>query len=162
LASGHLGFLPDEDILSSVPPGLDVTTADCLETTINGFVGLGHSGFSRFLPAGCLFVIRPQNDEEREYAIEKTGKTTELHLEAVNFKTEPDRLVAIVSTTENQKRISELAQKYGLDPSKVYTFDGFIEHLSKQNPSKLLTFLKESSKPQNPSLVRQRVDEPRS
>lgn len=142
LSSGHLGYLLGEKTRSFTNPGtVDVTTADSIETSIQGFTGLNYGGYDKFLPAGCLFVISPKDEAEREYANKNTG--TEHNIETVDFKSDPNRIVAIVSTTENKERISELAQKYHIDPKKVYTFDGFIEHLSKQNPSKLLTTLKE-------------------
>ena len=142
LSSGHLGYLLDETTHSFTNPGtVDVTTANSVETSIQGFTGLNYSGYDKFLPAGCLFVILPKDDAEKEYAITRRG--TEHNIETVDFKSDPNRIVAIVSTTENKERISELAQKYHIDPKKVYTFDGFIEHLSKQNSSRLLTTLKE-------------------
>ena len=142
LSSGHLGYLLGETTRSFTSPGtVDVTTADSVETSIQGFTGLNYGGYDRFLPAGCLVVISPKDDAEREYAI--TRKGSEHNIETVDFKSDPNRIVAIVSTTENKERISELAQRYHIDPEKVYTFDGFIEHLSKQNSSELLTTLKE-------------------
>ena len=40
-------------------------------------------------------------------------------------------MLAIVSTTENQEYIRNLAQKYGVSTDKVCTFDDFIERVQK-------------------------------
>ncbi|HCU58968.1 MAG TPA: hypothetical protein DIC64_03205, partial [Alphaproteobacteria bacterium] len=77
---------------------------------------------------GCLIVIAPKDEQEKAYA--NQGEDTEHHISTVNFKENPERIVAIVSTTENKDRLLSLAGKYGIDASKIHTFDSFIEYLS--------------------------------
>ena len=130
LSSGHLGYLADERTSSFTSPGsVDVTTKDSIETSLN-FMGLEMYGNYPFIPAGCMFVIAPKDEDEKAYAMEYTG--SEHHIETVMFAQNPERLVAIVSTTENQEYIKKMAEKYGFPPEKVCTFDGFIERMKNE------------------------------
>lgn len=131
LASGHLGYLEDETTSSFTSPGsVDVTTRNNIETSLN-FMGLETYASNAFIPAGCMFVIAPKDEDEKAYAMECPG--TEHHIETVYFAQNPERLVAIVSTTENQEYIKKMVEKYGISPDKVCTFDGFIERMQNEN-----------------------------
>ena len=128
LSSGRLGYLENAETSSHTTPGqVDVTTANSVATSIEGFVGLSCDGVNKFLPAGCLIAVAPKDEQEKAYA--KQGGT-EHHISTVDFKENPDRIVAIISTTENKNRLTMLAEKYGIDLGKIHTFDSFIEHLS--------------------------------
>lgn len=134
LASGHIGYLENEETRSFTAPGMiDVTTKDSIITSINGFVGLNCSGPDRYLPAGCLIVIAPKDDSERAYANQNTG--SEHSIPTVDFEKNPNRIVSIVSTAENRDRILELSARYHIDPSKIHTFDSFIDYLSQRHSS---------------------------
>ena len=136
LSSGHLGYLENEETLSFTSPGtVDVTTADSIATSIENFTGLNCGNQNRFLPAGCLFVIAPEDDKEKAYANHHIG--SEHNISTVNFKQNPDRIVAIVSTNENKDRILELAERYHIDSGKIHTFDSFIEALNTQEKSRI-------------------------
>lgn len=45
----------------------------------------------------------------------------------VDFKNSPEKLVAVVTTPENEKRVSTWAQQCGFDTAKVMTFEGFVK-----------------------------------
>ena len=135
LSSGHLGYLEDEVSRSQTSPGmLDVTTANNIDTSIKDFTGLNVVGERRFLPAGCLFAIAPKDDKEKAYANQDTG--TEHSIATVDFTQNPERIAATISTNENKDYLLNLANKYNIDKSKIYTFDSFIEHLSQRNQEK--------------------------
>lgn len=51
----------------------------------------------------------------------------------VNFKENPDRLNAIITTPENIQKVTQWAQKSGIDTKKIVDFDGFIDKHNKQN-----------------------------
>ena len=121
LASGHLGYLEDEESRSQTSPGtVDVTSKYSIDTTIEGFTGLS----SNYLPAGCIFVLLPKDADE----VQQTRKfDSEQSIETVDFNKNPDRVYSIVSTTENLAYISNLVNKYGLNKNKVHSFDSFIE-----------------------------------
>ena len=121
LASGHLGYLEDEESKSLTTPGtVDVTSKYSIDTTIEGFTGLS----SNYLPAGCIFVLFPKDADE----VQKTQKfDSEQSIETVDFHKNPDRVYSIISTTENLSYISNLVNKYGLNENKVHSFDSFIE-----------------------------------
>ncbi|MBQ8630274.1 MAG: hypothetical protein IJ479_00975 [Alphaproteobacteria bacterium] len=121
LNSGHLGYLEEEESRSLTSPGtVDVTSKYSVDTTIKGFCGLS----SNYLPAGCIFVLTPKDADERRLT-QDSG--SEQNIKTVDFAENPDRLYAIVSTTENLDYITGLAGKYGLSKEKIHSFDSFIE-----------------------------------
>ena len=72
------------------------------------------------MPAGCIFVIlaRPQDKKVRL-----------LLMDSIDLKTEPDRLVAIITTPENITRVKKWASIGGIASTKVFDFDTFITTL---------------------------------
>ncbi|MBP5534873.1 MAG: hypothetical protein J6Y03_05155 [Alphaproteobacteria bacterium] len=134
LSSGHLG-----DVEGSSQGMVDVTGRNSIQTTLDEFVGIQESFIKSFpfLPAGCIFVIAPQNEEEKLKA--QKGDVT--MLPPVDFSKDPKRLVAIVSTSENQDYIKGLCKKYGVSMDKVCTFDAYVEKFQKEKSSDLLKYL---------------------
>lgn len=51
----------------------------------------------------------------------------------VDFKTQPDRLVSVVTTPENIDKVKNWAHLGGVDVSKVMDFDNFVRKYSLQN-----------------------------
>lgn len=111
LSSGHLG-----DVDGSSHGHVDVTGRDTFKITLDEFLGV-HQSYPSFLPAGCLLVIAPKDKNE-----ETAGS-----IPPFDFKKNPERIIAMVSTTENQEYIKNLCRKYGMATDKVFTFDAFIE-----------------------------------
>ena len=121
LTSGYLGYLEEEESRSLTSPGtVDVTSKYSVDTTIENFCGLS----SNYLPAGCIFVLTPKNADETRLT---QASDSEQNIKTVYFAKNPDRLYAIVSTTENIDYITGLAEKYGLSKEKIHSFDSFIE-----------------------------------
>lgn len=102
---------------------VSVTTKNTIETTVQGYTGLtGNYN----LPAGCIFVILPKDDNEIQ-----TSETSML-IGNVSFKENPERLYSIITTLENIERVTEWAEKANIDLSKIHDFDGFIQEIGKQ------------------------------
>ncbi len=102
---------------------VSVTTKNTIETTVQGYTGLiGNYN----LPAGCIFVILPKDENEI-----KTSKTSML-IGNISFKENPERLYSIITTPENIERVSEWAEKNNIDLSKIHDFEGFIKEIKKQ------------------------------
>ena len=108
---------------------ISVTTSDTISTTINGYSGLLDNEY--FLPAGCIFVVLPKDEEDA-----KAGNS--MLMGNVNFKESPDRLVAIISTPENMNRIIYWTTENNIDSDKVFTYDGFVEYLKSMTPKQLV------------------------
>lgn len=103
---------------------MSVTVPKTIETTVRGYT---HLHDNQNLPAGCIFVLLPRDEEDA-----KTGETSML-MGNVDFKAEPDRLYGIITTPENLERVSQWAQEYGVDlTDKLHDFDGFIKSLEKE------------------------------
>ena len=58
-------------------------------------------------------------------------------MENVSFKENPDRLFAIITSSENIENIKKWSQESGIDISKIHDFDGFIQNFD--NSSLLVT-----------------------
>lgn len=102
------------------PPGrISVTNKDTVYTSVDHYMNLT----GNFLyPAGCLFVVKPKDKAEYDQ-LSSTGWM----IDNVNFKDNPDRLVAIITTPENIERINDWAQKSNIDTAKIMNFEGFIK-----------------------------------
>ena len=93
-----------------------VSTSGNIERSVQGYLNLDQE----LLPAGVLFVVKAQNKEE--YALAEQ----EYLMQEVDFKKNPERLVAIISTPENFPMLRKLCAKNGVDPDKVFDFGAFI------------------------------------
>ena len=57
-------------------------------------------------------------------------------MKTVDFSQNPEQLFGIFTTPENIERVSKWMQEAGLDASKVYTFESFLEQV--QETSRLI------------------------
>ena len=106
------------------PPGkISATNIDTIETSVGLYMRLNDN---YCYPSGCLFVITAKNKEE--YANLSSGWM----IDNVDFKENPERLVAIITTPENIEKVSQWAKEGGIDTSKVMDFDSFIEKHQQQ------------------------------
>ena len=78
------------------------------------------------LPAGCIFVILPQDENEI-----KTSESSML-IGNVSFRENPERLYSIITTPENIEVVTKWAEKANIDISKIHDFEGFIAEIAKQ------------------------------
>jgi len=113
----RLGITTSYDVEDQV----SVTTKDTIETTVRGYAGL--SGDYN-MPAGCIFVVLPRDEMDA-----KAGDS--MLMSNISFKQNPERLVSIITSTENLQRVSQWAQEAGIDVTKICDYDGFQKVLEK-------------------------------
>lgn len=108
------------------PPGLiSVTNKDTVDTSVSTYMNIDGN---YCYPAGCLFVVTPA-DKVEYAALSSSGWM----IKNVDFKTQPDRLVSVVTTPENIDKVKNWAHLGGVDVSKVMDFDNFVRKYSLQN-----------------------------
>ena len=83
--------------------------------------------YQRSLPCGCIFALFPKGPEDNEFP--NLMKT-------VDLSQNPEQLYGIFTTPDNIDRVSTWMQEAGLDASKVYTFESFLEQV--QETSRLI------------------------
>ncbi len=91
------------------------------------------------MPYGAIFAFLPQ-----EYEYEKvleTGMGCEVYngVASVNFVSEPNRLIGIITTEENISRFKEWCLKYNISPDKVYTHESFITMCNNMDFSQIMS-----------------------
>lgn len=110
------------------PPGkISVTNKDTAETSIRQYMRLTDNFC---YPAGCLFVVTAKNKEEYD------NLPSGWMIDNVDFKENPDRLVAVITTPENIARVRNWAKEGGIKTSKIMDFDDFINQYQQQNKQK--------------------------
>lgn len=109
---------------SGDPAGqFSVTTKDNIRDTI-----LGHSdlnAFIGFLPAGVIFVINSQSEQEYQMAKIK-GRIFN-----VNFKENPERIHSLITTPENITLVQNWLKQNNYS-YPVCDYDSFIVHIPKK------------------------------
>ncbi|MBQ8615322.1 MAG: hypothetical protein IJ415_02010 [Clostridia bacterium] len=133
LQSGNISaeidrFGAGEDILN-MPGQISVSTINNLWFTVQHHADLLNFKY----PAGCIFVILPKNEEEIKSSREKNI------IANVDFKQNPERLKAIITTPENVEKVKFWIKEYGLNVKTniVVDYDEFI--------SKSLEFSKDNT-----------------
>jgi hypothetical protein len=86
-----------------------------------------------FMPYGAIFAFLPKSEEVEN--VNNTGQSSEVFggVDGVNFKVEPERLCAIITTPENIQKVKKWCEQYGLDKDRVLTHDDFIESMKTIN-----------------------------
>lgn len=117
------GYIRSTDL----PGEISVSDINKLSRTLDFFMDM--TAYDRCLPCGCLFVLRgnDQSAEQREASV----------MNAVDFFEDPDRLAAVVTTPENQKRVKCWMKISDLPDELVCTFDEFLESIQKWECSEL-------------------------
>ncbi|MBR1841516.1 MAG: hypothetical protein IJ778_05255 [Alphaproteobacteria bacterium] len=116
---------------------ISVTSINMVDTSVQSYMNLIND---MYLPAGCLFVMKAKDAEEYESTVSR------MSIKDVDFKSSPDRLVAVVTTPENVERVSAWAQKGGVDMVKVMTFEGFVNNCQRSHHEKISGLRRSSSK----------------
>lgn len=96
---------------------ISVTTSKTINRTLSYFTDF--YAFQSSLPAGCLFVLRDNGEEDAKlikYAAMKS----------FNFKEHPERFLGICTTSENIPRVRKWLKDYGYSEKLAYTFDEFL------------------------------------
>lgn len=95
---------------------ISITTIKNLEVTIQGYAGLQNPSY---LPAGAVFVINPDDDYDENSIITSN----------VNFE-DNNKLVAIITTTENVSKVKSWLTTNGMDESICFSYDEFLEKVN--------------------------------
>lgn len=105
-----------------------VSTKDFLEISMHYHMDLveTYKDYEWFMPAGCLFVLQLDDSEYRFAEAEQRTHN-------VQFDRKPEKLYAIITTPENQKKVKWWMQKNNFSPDKVVDFAGFREKLEQEN-----------------------------
>lgn len=124
------------------PGEISVTNKDTVETSVGIYMKLNDN---YCYPAGCLFVIKAKDkDEYDKMPVKWTIKN-------VDFKENPERLVAVVTTPENIERVSAWAKDSEINTDKIMDFDTFIKIHQKQKNKEITATIQQtvSNKRQN-------------
>ena len=89
-------------------------------------VEFAEPGISSCRPYGAIFAFLPK-PEEYEKVVHPCGSEVYQGVQSVDFKTEPERFVGVITTAENKERIQGWLQEAGIDSSKVYTHAEFLD-----------------------------------
>lgn len=124
IKSGGL-FTPEERGVDfkSFATQIDVTSKSNISTSCE----FADQGIDSYMPYGAIFVFLPKPSEYEK--VLKTGDSSEVFggVAGVDFSQEPDRLVAIITTTENKPLLKNCCYSSGLDSNKVITHEEFIK-----------------------------------
>lgn len=129
IKSGGL-FPPDEREVgySSFATQIDVTQKNYIQTSCE----FAEPGLDRcFVPYGAIFVFMPR-DDEIEKVLHTKGSEVPDGVAGVNFRKHPEKLIAIISTTENKERLISWCNENAWESSKVFTQDEFISYCRKK------------------------------
>lgn len=102
---------------------IDVTCKD----NINASIKFADPGIKSFLPYGAIFVVLPREEEIKKVLETKENAEVNGGISRVSFKDNPDRLINIITTTENKKLLQKVLIENNLNEEKVVTHDEFIE-----------------------------------
>lgn len=86
-----------------------------MNITTEGYAGLNNPSY---LSAGAIFVIKPADDYNENSIITSN----------VYFGNDADRLVAIISTTENENKIKVWLSANELDEELYYSYAEFLNN----------------------------------
>lgn len=107
------GYETSYDVAGQV----SVTSKDNIRITVDGYCNL--SGDYK-MPAGCIFVMLPKSEEEAKMV-------SSLMMENVNFRENPERLFAVITTKENVETVGKWMQENGFDARKSCSYEEFIK-----------------------------------
>jgi hypothetical protein len=81
-----------------------------------------------FMPYGALFVFLPKESEYEN--VLNTGGSSEVFggVDGINFKTESDRFIGIITTNENLEILKKCCEENGIDSNKIFNHEQFIKY----------------------------------
>ena len=88
-------------------------------------------GGDLILPYGAIFAFFPK-EEEIDKVLKTYGSEVSGGVQSINFKTEADRLFAIITTKENIQRLKKIACEVGLDENIIVSHEEFLEMIKEK------------------------------
>lgn len=113
------GYMASTDLSGEI----SASSRDSLNRTIQFFTDVG--SYYRSLPGGCVFVINPRTDRDKELKRQDA-------MESVNFREHPEQFYGLFTTNENLLNVKQWVEQAGLDPDKVYNYQGFLDKLREE------------------------------
>ena len=113
------GYIKSTDLKGE----FSASNINSIDRTINFFTDFG--SYRRCLPCGVLFVLKEKEGDE---PLRKQST-----MQNVNFDTNPEQLVGIVCTLEVLNMVTAWCHEYGVDTSKVFTYDTFLSNIKSIN-----------------------------
>ena len=124
LKSGGLFTLEERNMsIRSLANQIDVTQRGRIQTTLEFADPPGYYT----LPYGAIFALMPLKEEEHKVLHTKEGSEVPGGIESINFREHPERLISIITTSENIDLIRSWCEKYMIDPNLVLTHEQFLE-----------------------------------
>lgn len=125
ISSGGLKTPDERDVdYSSFAAQIDVTTKENITTALQFAEPGGHF----FDPYGAIFVFWPKEKEFEK--VLKTGMSSEVPdgVEGIDFQKEPERLFAIITTSENTERLKKCCMKNSLNSNIIMSHEDFLDY----------------------------------
>lgn len=124
-------------ISSTNPKGeISVSSLENTQYSMNYFADM--RAYKDSLPAGCVFVLTPKNQEEADMIKSR-------QMQNVYFHKHPEQLYGIVTTSENILNVKQWMSDNDLNPNLVYGFDEFVKIVEKDAKAKEYQIDKQSS-----------------
>lgn len=118
-------FTPEERgaDFRSLATQIDVTSKKYIGTSIE----FAEPGVGSLLPYGAIFVFMPQEDEYQK--VLQTGEGSEVPggVKSINFRENPERLIAIITSSENVEKLKKIASETGIDADKIVSPQDFLK-----------------------------------
>jgi len=111
----RFGFQTSHDLSGHI----SVCTIENVGVSIHNYMSL--TDFC--MPAGCLFVLLPQQED---------GVVKNFQMKKVDFAQNPEVLIAIITTPENIAQVKRWCEESGIDSNKIFDFYSFIKNPSEK------------------------------
>ena len=120
--------------------GYDVSATSpyiCVCTKNDIHIASDYANGKYCVPYGALFVLAPKDEYEKKQFLNvdayiAAGNLTFTTTTSLNFHDEPDRLVAIITTSENLDRLKEVARENELNEDLIVTHNEFIQRCKRK------------------------------
>ena len=106
----------------SFTTGIDVTTKNDISTTLE----FADTSEPFVFPYGAIFAFYAA-EEDYDRVLSNKGSLLAGAVHFVSFREEPERLLAIITTSENIERLKKVATESGIDENKIITHQEFLD-----------------------------------
>lgn len=124
-ADRYDGYIASSDMSGSI----SASTINSLSRTIDYFTDF--ASYTRCLPCGVLFVL---NEKDGDCELRDRSE-----MQNVDFKKNPEQLVAIVCTDEVKNMVINWCNEYNMDSNKVFSYNEFLEYAKNNDLEKSKT-----------------------
>ena len=124
-------FTPDERGVnfSSFAEQIDVTFKNDIRVSLE----FAEPSMDYIVPYGAIFVFWPR-EEEQEKVLNTHGSEVSGGVQSVDFRKNPERLFAIITTNENIEGLQKVAKENGIDENLIVTHEDFLKKCREKFP----------------------------